>query len=132
MMQMQQAAHPIESLKKVIHGERIPELQQLVRKVHVVENMRRYILNLVHATRIDTDLVLGSSPRGSLALYRTSQAYAAMHGRDYVIPDDIKYIAVACLAHRMVMNPENILSGETTTDVVQEMLKQTEVPMTAA
>ena len=131
MMLMQQAAHPIEGLKKVIHGERIPELQQLVRQVHVVENIRRYILNLVHATRNVAGLMLGASPRGSLALYRTAQAYAAMHGRDYVIPDDVKYMAVACLAHRMVMNPENILGGETTTDLVQEMLQRIEVPMTA-
>ena len=132
MMLMQQIAHPIDDLKQVINGERIPELQHLVRQVHVVENIRRYILNLVHATRSLADLTLGASPRGSLALYRTAQAYAAMHGRDFVIPDDIKFMAVACLAHRMVMNPENILGGETTTDVVQEMLKRIEVPMKSA
>ncbi len=130
MMQTQQYGHPIEELKQVIDGKRIPELQQQVRRVHAVENIRRYILNLVHATRSHDALALGASPRGSLALFRTAQAHAALHGRDFVIPDDIKRMAVACLAHRMVMNPENILGGETTSDVVRELLKRIEVPMT--
>jgi MoxR-like ATPase len=94
-----------------------------------VESVRRYILNLVHATRGHPSLSLGASPRGSLALFRTAQAQAALQGRDYVIPDDIKYVAVACLAHRMMMNPENALSGETTGDVIRELLKSVEVPL---
>jgi MoxR-like ATPase len=132
MMQMQQLAHPIETLEQVVDGERMPELQRQVRQVHVVESVRRYILNLVHATRDHPALALGASPRGSLALFRAAQALAALRGRDFVIPDDIKYVAVACLAHRMVMNPENALSGETTAGVVRELLKQVEVPMTSA
>ncbi len=131
MMQMQQLAHPIEALGQVVDGERMPELQRQVRQVHVVESVRRYILNLVHATRDHPALALGASPRGSLALFRAAQALAALRGRDFVIPDDIKYVAVACLAHRMVMNPENALSGETTAGVVRELLKQVEVPMTS-
>jgi MoxR-like ATPase len=129
MMQRQQMIHPIEMLEKVVDEKRIPEFQKQVRQVHVVESVRRYILDLVHATRAHLALALGASPRGSLALYRTAQAYAALHGRDYVIPDDVKHMAVACLAHRMVMNPENMLSGETTADVVRELLKETEVPV---
>jgi MoxR-like ATPase len=129
MMQMQQLAHPIEALGQVVDGERMPELQRRVRQVYVVESVRRYILNLVHATRDHPALALGASPRGSLALFRAAQALAALRGRDFVIPDDIKYVAVACLAHRMVMNPENALSGEITTGVVRELLKQVEVPM---
>jgi MoxR-like ATPase len=132
MMQMQQLAHPIEALEQVVDGERMPELQRRVRQVHVVESVRRYILNLVHATRDHPALALGASPRGSLALFRAAQALAALRARDFVIPDDIKYVAVPCLAHRMVMNPENALSGETTTGVVRELLKQVEVPMTGA
>jgi MoxR-like ATPase len=132
MMQMQQLAHPIEALEQVVDGERMPELQRQVRQVHVVESVRRYILNLVHATRDHPALALGASPRGSLALFRAAQALAALRGRDFVIPDDIKYVAVACLAHRMVMNPENALGGETTVGVVRELLKQVEVPMTSA
>jgi MoxR-like ATPase len=129
MMQMQQLAHPIEALEQVVDGERVPELQRQVRQVHVVESVRRYILNLVHATRDHPALVLGASPRGSLALYRAAQAYAALRGRDFAIPDDVKHAAVACLAHRMVMNPENALSGETAIGVVRDLIKQVEVPM---
>jgi MoxR-like ATPase len=129
MMQMQQLAHPIEALKQVVDWERMPELQRQVRQVHVVESVRRYILNLVHATRDHAALALGASPRGSLALFRAAQALAALRGRDFVIPDDVKQVAVACLAHRMVMNPENALGGETTVRVVREMLKQVEVPI---
>jgi MoxR-like ATPase len=129
MMQMQQLAHPINSLRQAVDGSRLPELQQKVRQVHVVESIRRYILNLVHSTRNHPSLSLGASPRGSLALFRTAQARAALQGRDYVIPDDIKAVAVACLAHRMMINPENALSGETTEDVIRELLKKVEVPL---
>jgi MoxR-like ATPase len=130
MMQRQQITHPIETLGKVVNEERIPEFQKQVRQVHVVESVRRYILNLVHATRNHPAFALGASPRGSLALFRTAQAHAALRGRDFVIPDDIKHIAVACLAHRIVMNPENILGGENSAGVVRELLKQIEVPIT--
>jgi MoxR-like ATPase len=129
MMQMQQLAHPIEALRQVVNGEQVPELQRQVRRVHVVEGVRRYILNLIHATREHPALALGASPRGSLALYRAAQAYAALRGRDFVIPDDIKHVAVPCLAHRMVINPENALSGETSAGVVRDLIKQVEVPL---
>jgi MoxR-like ATPase len=129
MLQMQQLAHPIEVLQQVVDGSRVPRLQQQVRQVHVVDSVRRYILNLVQATRDHPALALGASPRGSLALYRSAQAQAALSGRDFVIPDDIKHVAVACLAHRMIMNPENALSGENTIGVVRELLKRVEVPL---
>lgn len=129
MMQMQQMAHPIEGLQQVIYGEQIPELQKQVRRIYVLENVRQYILNIVHATREHPAFSLGASPRGSLGLFRTAQAYAAIHGRDYVIPDDVKRLAVACLAHRTVMNPEYALSGETAAGVMSELLKQVEVPI---
>jgi MoxR-like ATPase len=132
MMQMQQLAHPIEVLEQVVDGERMPELQRQVRQVDVVESVRRYILNLVHATRDHPALALGASPRGSLALFRAAQGLAALRGRDFVVPDDIKHVALACLAHRMVINPENALGGETTAGVVRELLKQVEVPMADA
>lgn len=129
MMQMQQFAHPIEKLNQVVVSNQIPEFQSMIRQVHLVESVRRYILNLIHATRTHPALALGASPRGSLALFHTAQARAAFHGRDYVIPDDIKYMAPACLAHRMMMNPENILGGDTTTDLIRELLKQIAVPL---
>ena len=123
MLQVQQLAHPIEGLGQSVESEGIPLLQKQVRRIYVVDRIRQYILNLVRATRTHPALSLGSSPRGSLALYHSSQAYAAIHGRDYVIPDDIKRLAVSCLAHRMVMNPEHALSGESTADVIVELLK---------
>ena len=129
MMQMQQQIHPINSLPQAVDGKRLPELQRQVRQVHVVESMRRYILNLVHATRDHPALSLGASPRGSLALFHTAQAQAALQGRDFVIPDDVKYVAVACLAHRLMMNPESTLSGETTIEVIRELLERVEVPV---
>ena len=130
MMQMQQLAHPIEALQQVVDGSQLPGLQRQVRQVHVVESVRRYILSLVHATRDHPALSLGASPRGSLALFHSAQAHAALRGRDFVIPDDIKHMAVACLAHRMMMNPENALGGDTTVGMVRELLRRVEVPLT--
>ena len=129
MTQMQQMAHPIDSLTQVVEKERIPELQQLVRRIQVVDSVRRYILELVHATRDNPALALGASPRGSLALFRSAQALAVMRGRDFVIPDDVKHVAVPCLAHRLVLNPENTLGGETSQGVIEELLRQIEVPL---
>lgn len=129
MMQRQQMAHPIDTLKQAVDGSRLPELQRQVRKVHVVENVRRYILDVIHATRMHTSLALGASPRGSLALFHAGQAYAALSGRDFVIPDDVKHVAAVCLAHRMTVNPESALGGETTESVIRELLKETPVPM---
>jgi MoxR-like ATPase len=129
MMQMQKLSHPIDSLLKSVEGSSLPDLQHQVRQVSVVESVRHYILNLVNSTREHPALSLGASPRGSLALFHTAQAHAALRGRDYVIPDDVKYVAVACLAHRMILNPENALSGETAEEVVRELLKKVEVPL---
>ena len=110
-------------------GAKLPDLQKKVRQVQVAESIRHYILNLVNRTRDHPALNLGASPRGSLALFHTTQALAALRGRDFVIPDDVKFVAVACLAHRMRMNPENALGGETTEEVVRELLKDVEVPL---
>lgn len=128
-MLRQQLIHPIETLQQSVDKGRLIELQKQVRQVFVVESVRRYILNLVHATRDHTALSLGASPRGSLSLFHAAQAYAALRGRDFVIPDDVKHVAVPCLAHRLIINPENVLSGETTSEIVKELLKQVEVPL---
>jgi MoxR-like ATPase len=130
MLQMQQLGHPIENLGLAVDGNLIVILQRQVRELYVSESIRRYILDLIHATRKNQALSLGASPRGSLALFRTAQARAALSGRDFVLPDDVKSVAIACLAHRMVVNPENALAGETTTTVIQELLRNVEVPLT--
>lgn len=129
MLKMQQLTHPIDTLAQAVDGHRLPALQQQVRQIHVVESVRRYILNIVGSTRDHPALGLGASPRGSLALFRAAQANSALRGRDYVIPDDVKRVTVTCLAHRMAVNPENVLSGETTTSVLENLLKQIEVPL---
>lgn len=129
MLQMQQLTHPIDMLEQAVDGQRLPVLQQQVRQVHVVESVRRYILNIARATREHPALSLGASPRGSLALFRAAQANAALRGRDFVIPDDVKQITEICLAHRMAVNPENSLSGETTTGVLHDLIRQIEVPL---
>ncbi len=128
MMQMQQMTHPIDSLIQTVDGKRLFDFQRQVRSVRVVESMRRYILNLIGATRNHPALMLGASPRGTLALFRMAQAYAALRGRDFVIPDDVKRVAVPSLAHRMILKPEIAFGGEATMDILQKLLKETEVP----
>jgi MoxR-like ATPase len=114
--------HPIETLAPVADGAVIPELAQAVWEVHVDETVRDYIVRLVNATRKHPDLLLGASPRGSLALYKTGQAWAALHGRDYVLPDDVKLLAPLTLAHRCLVHPEIALRGRTSTAVIADLL----------
>jgi MoxR-like ATPase len=130
MMQMQQRVHPIDTLMQAVDGARLPELQAKVRAAHVAGDIRRYILDVITATRGHPALALGASPRGSLALLRCAQAHAALSGRDFVIPDDVKYVTPACLVHRMMVNPENALGGETTSSVIDQLLRDIPVPMT--
>ncbi len=119
-----QRQHPISTIEAVFDGARLPELSQQVWEVHVDETVRDYIVRLVQATRGQADLLLGASPRGSLALYKTSQAWAALHGRDYVLPDDVKRLAPLTLAHRCLVHPESALRGRTATAIVDELLAQ--------
>ena len=99
--------HPIEMLQPVVDGSQLPELARLVWNVHVDDTVREYIVRMVDATRTQPDLLLGASPRGSLALYKAGQAWAALRGRDYVLPDDIKMLAPLTLGHRCLIHPES-------------------------
>ena len=116
--------HPIESLQPVVDGGQVPELAARIWDVHVDDTVREYIVRLVNATRTHPDLLLGASPRGSLALYKASQAWAALHGRDYILPDDVKLLASLTLAHRCLIHPESALRGRTQKLVVEELLAQ--------
>ncbi len=116
--------HPIETLQPAVDGTQVPELARQVWEVHVDDTVRDYIVRLVTATRSHPDLLLGASQRGSLALYKTSQAWAALHGRDYVLPDDVKYLAPLALAHRCLVHPESSLRGRTSNVIVAELLEQ--------
>jgi MoxR-like ATPase len=117
--------HPIENLEPVVNGRSLPELTPQIWQVHIDETLREYIIKLIFATRKHQDLVLGASPRGSLALYRASQAFAALHGRDYVLPDDVKRLIVPILAHRCLVHPESALRGVTMPKILDNILENT-------
>jgi len=116
--------HPIETIEQVVDGEEILELRDPITDVHVDESLEEYILAIVQATREHPDLALGASPRGSLALYKTSQALSALDGRDYVIPDDVKALVHLTLAHRLIVKPESELRGRTRERILTEILEE--------
>ncbi|MFP4250870.1 MAG: AAA family ATPase, partial [Armatimonadota bacterium] len=115
--------HPIEDVTQVLDEGDAARLQESVRDVFLEESLKEYIVTIVGRTREHPDLELGSSPRGSLALMRCSQALAAVSGRDYVQPDDIKRVAVECLAHRMIVKSEQSIHGLRGTQIVEEILQ---------
>ncbi len=117
--------HPIETLGAVVDGSQIPDLARQVWDVHVDDTVREYIVRLVNATRGHADLLVGASPRGSLALYKTSQAWASLHGRDFVLPDDVKRLAPLALAHRCLIHPESALRGRRAAALIADLLAQT-------
>ena len=116
--------HPIEELNQVVDGSRIPELAHLVWNVHVDETIRDYIVQIVMATRQHKDLILGASPRGSHALYRGTQTYATLQGRDFVLPDDVKHLAKTILSHRCLLHPESALRGRSVDRILDEILDE--------
>jgi MoxR-like ATPase len=116
-------AHPIESLEVVVDGRQLPALAQQIWSVHVDETVREYIVALAFGTRRHPDLILGASPRGSHALYRAAQAFAALSGRDYVLPDDVKRLAAPVLAHRCLLHPESALRGVTVNEIVAVVIR---------
>lgn len=119
----QRLGHPIESIAPCTTPEEFIELQQIVREVYVEASVREYIVRLVHATRTHADVALGASPRASLALFRGGQANAALDGRDYVVPDDVKALAVPVISHRLMLRPESQLRGMTAEGLVQDLLE---------
>jgi len=120
-----QREHPIASINQVVDGNRLLQLQRVVWEVHVDDTVRDYIVRLIHATRGHTDLALGASPRGSLALFKTAQALAALRGRDFVLPDDVKTLAVPTLVHRLIVRPESALRGYSADRVLNHLLQAT-------
>lgn len=128
MLDMQQRAHPIESLAQVLTAQELIEMQRAVREIYVDPAVKEYVVSLVDATRHHPDVYLGASPRGSLALFKSAQARAAINGRDYVIPDDIKDLADAALAHRIIINPAARLKNVDSRLVVSELTNSIPVP----
>ena len=120
-----QREHPITAIGQVVDGARLLDLQRQVWEVNVDDTVRDYIVRLTHTTRNSKDLALGASPRGSLALFKTSQALAALRGRDFVIPDDVKSLALPTLVHRLIVRPESALRGYTAERVMADLLQET-------
>ena len=117
--------HPINALEQQVDGHELPNLAQAVWDVHIDDTLRNYIVQLVFATRQHNDLLLGASPRGSHGLYRAVQAYAAVQGRDYALPDDVKFLAPYVLAHRCLVHPESGLRGITSADILNRIIADT-------
>ncbi len=123
----QKRLHPIEELGQVLSLEELRQMQSAVKEIYVDQSVAEYIVRLVTATREHADIYLGASPRGSINLYRSSQALAALDGRDYVIPDDVKHLGVAVLAHRLIVKSQASLREVDPDSIVREVLS--EVPI---
>ena len=128
ILRRQRQSHPIDAVEQVITSEQLLELQERIKNVFVDELIEDYIVSLVTATRHHEDVYLGASARGSLALYRTSQARAAISGRDYVIPDDVKLLAEPVLGHRLIISPAARIRNVTAPTVMSDILNAVPVP----
>jgi MoxR-like ATPase len=128
ILESQQTRHPLDDLPQITSADEFTAAQRAVREVYVDLLVRRYIVELVNNTRRYSEVYLGASPRGSLGLYRTAQARAALSGRDYVLPDDVKHLAVVVLAHRLLLEPAARLKGVAPSAVIQEILNAVPIP----
>jgi len=128
VLELQQLRHPIRDLEAVTTVEEMREMQEAIKRVFVAAPIKRYIVELTRATRESSDVYLGASPRGSLGLFRAGQALAAIRGRDYILPDDIKYLAPFVLSHRMVIHAAARMKNLSADQVVNEILHTMVVP----
>jgi MoxR-like ATPase len=124
-----QQDNPLDTLSAVLDAGELVELQKACREVHIEQSVRNYVVALAAATRNHRSIELGASPRASLGLYLAAQALAAVRGRDYVIPDDIKYLAVPALSHRLICKPEVRLKGRSPDALIEEVLNTVPVPV---
>ncbi len=120
--------HPIQDISQVITADELVAAQRAIRTVYVDDLVKSYIVDLVTTTRDHPDVYLGASPRGSLALYNGARAWAAISGRDYVLPDDIKYLAEPTLAHRLIVSPSARIKNVTPRQIIEDALQHTAVP----
>ncbi len=128
LLTRQHRRHPLESLSQALNVEQLVEAQAAIREVHVAPAVADYIVSLVEATRHHEDVYLGASPRGSLALYNTARAWAAISGREYVIPDDVKALAEPTLAHRLIVSPSARMRGVDGRAIMADLLRRIAVP----
>jgi len=129
ILSLYQQSNPLESLTSVIEGAELLELQKLCRRVYVDDSVRDYITAITRATRSREGIKLGASPRASLGLHLASQALASIRGRNYVIPDDVKYLAVPALAHRLIARTESRLRGHSLESIINEIVSTIPVPV---
>jgi MoxR-like ATPase len=129
LLDMMKREHPLEKLQPILSADDLVLCQRAVRTVHVDPKVRNYITQIVHASRKHHDVRMGGSPRASIALYRASQAVAAIRGRNYVEPDDVKSIVPAVLTHRLILRPEARLQNVSPEELVTEFLDEVPVPM---
>jgi MoxR-like ATPase len=120
---------PLETLGPVVDAAVLLEMQREVRTIRVEESVRRYIVQVARSTREHPAVELGVSPRGTLSLYKTTQALAAIEGREYVIPDDVKRLAPYVLTHRIIISPQTRLRGRTPEEVMMEIVDSVPVPV---
>jgi MoxR-like ATPase len=128
ILKRQRQAHPLDALQTVAQISELLQLQETIKEVYVDDLVEEYIVSLVTATRHHEDVYLGASARGSLALYRTAQAWAAVQGRDYVSPDDVKALAGSVLGHRMIISPAARIRSVSADVVIEEILGAVPVP----
>lgn len=128
ILENQKSTHPLESISQVVTNDDLLEAQTAIKDVYVDERLKEYIVDLVEASRQHEQVYLGASPRGSIALYETSRAWAAMQGRDYVTPDDIKDLAEPTLAHRIIVSPSARMRNIDARGIVREILSMVAVP----
>lgn len=128
MLEMLQHRHPIETLASVAEAAELVQAQEEVRKIHVDPRVRQYLLQIVHQTRGHSDLALGGSPRATISLFRCAQAMAAIRGRSYVLPDDVKKIVAPVMNHRLIVRPESRLRKVTAESVLDSVVSEIAVP----
>ncbi len=128
MLAMLQHGHPLDKLQPVVSADELVACQNAVREIHMDDKVRQYLMQIIHDTREDEDLALGASPRASIALFRTCQAMAAIRGRKFVLPDDVKRVAGPVLTHRLILRPESRLRKVTAEYTLGELIAEIAVP----
>ena len=121
-------SHPVNDISRTVDASEIPALQEAVTQIHVDPAVRNYLLSLIEASRQESALRIGLSPRGSLALYRASQAYAAIHNRDFVTPEDVKTMAGPVFRQRLLLSSESVVRGISPDRIIESILDKTPVP----
>ncbi|UOR10216.1 AAA family ATPase [Halobacillus amylolyticus] len=129
MLERTSGSHPIHAIDSVISREELIDLQKQTEEVYVDQTVNRYIVELVTGTRTHEGVYLGVSPRGSIALMKAAKAYAFIQDRDYVIPDDVKFLAPYVLSHRMILTSESKFEGTAAEEIVAELLTMTSIPV---